>query len=160
MSTTYPPGPYKVKTTDQGYTKSSQGTPEFFLTFLVLAQVGAGGTAQECQQFERTYYQALTDNTIGFFIKKLKAIGVEIDRLERLDPQAEGAVNLIGREITAYCAHSEFEGKTRERWDLFPSRPKKLSVEEVRKLGDIFDLGTKKPAAPTPPRRNTSGETI
>ena len=154
----YTPGLYKVKTTDQGYTKSSQGTPEFFLTFLVLAQVGAGG---KCQQFERTYYQALTDNTIGFFIKKLKAIGVEIDRLERLNPQAlEGAVNLIGREITANCSHSEYEGKTREQWDLIPSGRKKLSVEEVRKLDDIFDLGTKKPAAPTPPRRNHSNETI
>jgi hypothetical protein len=159
MSTFYMPGIYKVKITDQGYTKASTDNPQFFLTFLVLAQVVAGGTT-ECQQFERTYYQTLTDNTIGFFKKKLKAIGVEIDSLERLDPQIGGAVNLIDREITAYCAHSEYQGKMHEKWDILPSGPMKMSMEEVRKLDDIFELGTKKPAAQAPPRRNNSDETI
>jgi hypothetical protein len=158
MNTTYEPGPYKVKITDQGFTKASTGNMQFFLTFLVLAKVVEGGTA-ECQQFERTFYQTLTSNSFDFFEKKLKALGVEIDSLERLDPQTEGAVNLIDREITAYCAHAEYEGKTREKWDILPSSPKKMSVEEVRKLANNFGFSVKKPEAQAPPSRNNSNQT-
>jgi hypothetical protein len=153
MATTYPPGASKARVTDQGYTKSKNGNPMFFLQFQVLEQVGADGTARACPQLERTYFKALTEKTIGWLCSDLKAIGVELDKPWQLDPQAEGAINLIGREITAYCAHADYQGEKREQWDIRPSGCLKLGADDIRKLDDVFG-----PCCPrsTRPRRRSA----
>ena len=160
MGTTYSPGAYHARVTDNGFTKAANGEPKFFLQFLVLKRVGLDGIARECEQAHRHYYRVLRDSTISWIRNDLRAIHVEFEKPSQLDPQFEGAVNMIDREITVYCSHNKYKGETREEWDIRPRVGTKLSVEEVRNLDDIFGPCTQKPAAPTPPRRNNSGETI
>jgi hypothetical protein len=157
MGTTYSPGVYHARVTDYGFTKTIDGEPKFFLQFLVLKKVGTDGIARECEQAQRHYYRVLRDSTIRWIRYDLRAIRVEFEKPSQLDPQIEGAVNIIDREITVFCSHAEYKGETREEWDLRPRVGMKMSVEEVRNLDDIFGNCTKKQ---TPPRRNNSNETL
>jgi hypothetical protein len=162
MSENYENGAYQAKILDHGVYTSKKGNPTFFLDFQILNKVGGDGANMECPQGERTYYKAVMNSTIGWLCDDLKAIGVEFDSLAKLNPQAEGAVKMIGRVITVVCEHKPDEsGKLREQWGFRRATRNKLSEEDLRKLDNAFaHLLPKKRAAAPPPRPNNSNETI
>ena len=162
MATNYPPGVYQAKILDQGFFKSKKDNPTFFLHFQILNKVGGDGAPPECAQVERKYYKAVMENTIGWLRDDLEAIGVELENLSKLDPQTEGAVNLIGRVITVFCEHKpDDEGQLHENWGIRRATRNKLSEDDLRKLDNAFAHKLpKKRAVLPPPRRNDSDETI
>src|SRR4051812_40552839 len=98
MSTTYADGNYLVEVLDQGFGESEvKKTPFFFLQCKVIARIGADGQHQACPQYERTYRQHFGHELGGKILRgDLKALGVEVDDLLRLDLGAADPISLVG----------------------------------------------------------------
>jgi len=137
-----PEGKYRAQITDYGVMQSRQGAnhPTVFVTFKLLAGPEAeplGG--RSLYGVMRTYYRAITPKTMRWVRAELKAIGYDRDELKYLDAEAEGAVDLFGRDIDVVCRHEEYDNNTRERWsiDCGPAHVK-LSAEDLERLDEQF----------------------
>jgi hypothetical protein len=91
-------------------------------------------------------------------LSDLRAIGYDRDGLKYLDPEAQGAVDLFGREIDVVCDHEEYNGEERERWSIYHEpRRKRVDANTLAdldaKFGDQLKrhLGPKQPASPPAP---------
>jgi hypothetical protein len=140
MSTTYTAGKYQAEVLDQGFTESaSKGTPGFYLQLKILGRYDAAGVVQPCPQYERTYTQYLSSE-IGVNILKddLKALGVQVTELTRLDPEVPGHESLVGRTIDVECKIESYNGKQMERWSIPRRKQAKLSRDAIRDLDAKF----------------------
>jgi hypothetical protein len=153
MSTTYTASKYQAEVKEQGFEQPDGGTPYFYLQLQILHRVDAAGRPQDCPQYERTYRQYLGETGVGFRIlaADLRALGVEVDELERLDPASADAINLVGRRIDVECAIESYNGRPVERWRVARER-KKLSPAALLGLGEKFRASRQgnQTAAPQP----------
>jgi hypothetical protein len=162
VAPTYVPGRYKAEVVGQGFERSRlKETPCYCLQLRITGRYDERGDVQDCPRFERTYTQYLANETgVGILRGDLKALGVEVSDLTRLDPGAPDHINLVGRLIEVECGHETFNGQTRERWRIYRPR-KKLDLDELAELNARFRqvLGGSPggASAPTPPD-TTSGE--
>jgi hypothetical protein len=114
------------------------------------------GQLRPCPALKRTYYKAITPNTIDWLASDLKAIGFDGPGLEYFDPETPGAANLFGTEIDVICEHETYDGRPRERWSIHrASGREKLRRDELAGLDLQFAgafrriMGAVKPAVPS-----------
>ncbi len=154
-TTTYGKGKYRAQVIDQGFEESTEKrTPCFFLQIKVLQRLDELGGLQDCPQYERTIRQYLANDTgVNILRGQLKALGVQVTSFSQLDPDTQGHVSLVGREIEVVCDIEAYQGRPQERWGLQRSR-NKLAPDAVRALDDKFGHLLRDgngQAAPAPP---------
>jgi hypothetical protein len=137
----YAKGRYLVEITDQGLTKASTGNFQIVLRFKVLE-----GTQPVCevQQYERTAYLVITENTVDFLMPKLAALGYDHDSLKHLNLRDPQAHDLRGTQAEFFCKHEQDRnGEWRERWDVAmggASKPLELKPPDQRELRTLDAL--------------------
>jgi hypothetical protein len=148
------PGKYRGRITDYGVAKSQTGRhPTAYVEFVLIGRYVDEGGLEPCPALRRTYYKAITPNTIDWLASDLKAIGFDKPGLEYFDPETPGAANLFGTEIDVACEHEAYDGRLRERWSIHrASSREKLRRDELAGLdlqfADAFRriMGAGKPA--------------
>ena len=162
-STTYTPGRYRTLIKDFGWTEASTGTPQFFIQFEVTGRYDKDGNLAGCQRFERTYYRAISTKgkearakCVNMLKADLSAIGEKVQDEAQLDPGSPGALNLLNKQIDAYCTVESFNDNAVERWALRSNGREKLSVKGLRsKLGGrLFEKEDGPPPPAVPPDNN------
>lgn len=116
MSTFYQPGDYVCEVVNQGLGETSNGNPQFFLTFKVLRY--ADNDERVDQSYERTHYRAITDKTIPYFCEDLKALGFQRSGFRFLSLDTAGHQSFVGNEVVMNCRHESYQGKEGERWNI------------------------------------------
>jgi hypothetical protein len=157
----YAIGKYAVKITGQGFQAAKTGTMQFVLKFIPQGMIDPSdpNTLIACQQYERTYYKALTENTMPWFLDDVKALGVEdLAAFSQLDPNTDGFIDLTGRDVDMACGPKQGwnDGKTYEDWAIIHGggggKPIELAPKkEVANLDKMFGRFLPKPARPTQP---------
>jgi hypothetical protein len=159
-ATTYAPGKYRAVIKDFGWTEASTGTPQFFIDFDVTGRYDKDGNLTACPRFLRTYYRAISTKgkearakCVNMLKADLSAIGEKVQDEAQLDPGTPGALNLLNKQIDAYCAVEAFNDKAVERWALRSNGREKLSVKGLRsKLGGrLFEEEDGPPPPAVPP---------
>jgi hypothetical protein len=135
-------GRYRGRIVKYGVTRSQTGKkhPTVFIQFALIGRYDLSrGQLVQCPEAERTYFKAVTPNTIDWLVADLKAIGYDKPGLEYLDPDVPGAVNLFGVEIDVDCDYDDYDGRDRERWSIHrePNR-EKLHRDELATLDAEF----------------------
>jgi hypothetical protein len=156
----YAKGRYLVEITDQGLTKASTGNFQIVLRFKVLE-----GTQPQCdvEQYERTAYLAITDNTVEYLTPKLAALGYNHDSLRHLNLQDSNPHDLRGTQVEFFCKHEQDRNNEwRERWDVVtggagkPLELKPPDQRELRTLDAMFGRVRKANGAAAPRRQAVS----
>lgn len=165
-------GKYLVEITDQGFNQAKTGTDQFVLRFKVLGKVdphNPGDYIPEEVDYERTYYRAITSNTLPYFKDDLAVLGYTGHSLRELEKYTPGFYDMRGRQVEMICTHEPDQtGTLRERWSLNvgggamaiePANPAQL-----RKLDALFGAQFKgsqpRAASPPPQQRQTAPATI
>lgn len=130
------------------------GNPQFVLTF-TLAHRRRGRELIDCPHWNRSIFRVITDKTVEYFAADLRALGYDRDDFDGLDPDGPCPFDFEGIEIEASMKLEEYEGKTREKWDLAvvgggAPKVKALEAGGTAKLNALFG-GALKAA---PPRLN------
>lgn len=162
MSAFYEVGKYTCEITGQALTTAGTGTPQFMLQFKVLGLTDLDDPTKYIRaraQYTRTFYRAITDKTIPYFIEDLQSLGYVHGSYRFLDPKTEGFQDFTGNYIDMWCAHEEGrDGDDREKWSIArttgPTAAKKLEAKpleasKVRELDNLFGKhlkGNGKPA--------------
>jgi hypothetical protein len=156
----YEQGKYACKVTDQALGEAKTGAPQFVLQFTVLGQVDPADPSRYIPapaHYTRTFYRAITEKTIGYFMEDLKTLGFTGDSFKDLDPNSDNFQDFRGRDIDMYCGHEkDQEGNLREKWGVArttsPLEVKPLESKKVRELDNLFAKHLKaiKPAVVAP----------
>lgn len=161
------PGKYMVRVIAQGFSEAKTGTIQFFFKFVPQCLVSEEGEKVSCADYERTCFMALTDKTIDFSVRNLRAIGFDGVSFEDLEPDRAGHFSFVGTDVEMECKHESYEGREREKWQLPMSGGS--SVEHVPGVGKRLDAlfgdalklptGTRTTAqAPAEPKLPVEGE--
>lgn len=139
----YGEGVHVVQITKQGLTKASTGTPQFVLSAKILgAPTGDGGYLPHQQQYERTLYMALTENTMQYVMPKLETLGFQGSSMGQLDPSHPSHQSFVGGQVDLYCKwENDPKGGQREKWQISTgpgSLGDPLDQREVRQLDALF----------------------
>jgi len=97
----------------------------------------------------------LTEKTIDFATKELRALGYDRDNFRELDQSAPNAFPLIGCMATFYCKHESFQGSQREKWNIAAggaSEIKPIDQAKARKLDALFGKALKDAPIQATPR--------
>jgi hypothetical protein len=134
-------GKYVGRIVDFGIFRSRQGRQlrTAYVDFEVFAQHDpVTGELDEIPPVTRTYYKAITDETIAWVIGDLRAIGYDRQGFRDFDPEAPGAPDLFGREIDVVCEHDNYRGTEREKWSISPPARRRLDPDELAELDVEF----------------------
>ena len=162
----YDPGTYWGKITNQQLGTTSNGNPQFVLSFSVLGIVDPAdpeGALMGCPPGERSVYRVITDKTIAFVLEDLARLGFEGDDFAQLDLNTPGCQDFTRLEFPFFCQHDTYEGKVREKWGLARGgqNVKPLESSDLRSLNAMFgkelkaqsrELKKAKPAPPAEPQ--------
>ena len=161
----YTKGIYAVEFISQGFNEAQTGTTQFFVQFKVIHKIGSDGAVGVPEQGgEETFFRAITDKTVEFFIDDLKKLNVAVAGLDiqRLDPTNPDPV-LVGelasngkRYGRMYAGEETYNGKTKVKWGTAGGMftPKAASSLAVGKLNALFGRAVRNlggPIAPPPP---------
>ncbi len=141
MSLTYTNGGvYDSRIVKWGLSESKEKkTPQVFFTILILAEIDGKGEKLDCPSYERTIYQAITDNTVDRLVDDIARLGVDLESFSQLDPESPKAVSFEGIEVQVKCKHETYQGKTNERFSFnFGSTIATMAKEGVGKLDALF----------------------
>lgn len=116
MGPYYQPGDYACEVVNQGIGETKTGKPQFFLAFKVLRY--ADNDERVEQQYDRTHYRVITDNTIEWFIEDLKVLGFQRSGFRFLSLDMAGHQSFVGQEVVMNCRHESYQGKEGERWNI------------------------------------------
>ena len=157
----YEEGRYKGVVSSQALGKSSTGNAQFVLTFEILG--GVDPTQPDnlirVPQGQRSIFRSITEKTIDWFVDDLKFLGYNRSSFQPLDPSHANHHSFKGMEIEVECRHKQYQGETREQWNLvtdgggFKVEPvdnatlRKLDSLWGKKLGGGAATDTKKAAA-------------
>ena len=158
----YDPGTYWGKITNQQLGTTSNGNPQFVLSFSVLGIVDPADPEGEllgCPQGERSVYRVITDKTIAFVLEDLARLGFVGDDFAQLDLNTPGCQDFTRLEFPFFCQHDTYKGKVREKWGLARGgqNVKPLESSDLRSLNAMFGKELKaqsrelKKAKPAPP---------
>ncbi|TXH49473.1 MAG: hypothetical protein E6Q97_22665 [Desulfurellales bacterium] len=155
---------YWGRVTKQAMGKTSNGNPQFVLSFLVMGEINPldpEGDLIPCQNHERSVYRVITENTVDYAMNDIAALceakGCDgITSFRSLDPtRSEFTHDFTGTELAFYCKHGEFQGKVSEKWQISrgggASAGEAMDDKEMRQLDALFGKRLKdtKPAAPS-----------
>lgn len=148
----YEVGRYACKVTKQALGEAKTGTPQFIMQFMVLGKVDPDDPSRFIPapaQYERTFFRAITEGTIKYFLEDLKNLGFTGGSFKDLDPGSPNFQSLKGLGIDMWCNHEKGQdGNPREKWgvarqggsmEVKPLEPKKL-----RDLDNLFGRELKK----------------
>jgi hypothetical protein len=153
---------YWGRVTKQAMGKTSNGNPQFVLSFMVLGEINPldpQGDLIPCQNNERSVYRVITDKTVDYAMDDIAALceakGCDgISSFRSIDPtRAEFTHDFVGTELAFYCKHGEYQGKVSEKWQISrgsgASAGEPMDDKEMRQLDALFGKRLKdtKPAA-------------
>ena len=166
MAIFYEQGRYLVRITNQVLTENKKGNPELQLTIKPLAVYEQGNDEPQFLEFpyERTLFFTLTEATIGtaskpgWVLETLRFLGFQATSFGALDPSHPEHVSFVNNTHDAICQHEAYEGKDRERWNLWrgerpPAAP--IAREGIRKLDAMFGNVLKATTSPKTTRPPT-----
>jgi len=148
----YAEGAYRGTVIEQGFGQSKEKKTHFFF-LKVKIEADENGQPVE-KSYERTVTRYITEATVEYFAKDLKALGFEWrDSFNDLHPAVPSHHSFVGQSVDLYCKH---EGEY-EKWQI--SRPmgggqqvEQLGSAEMRKLDNMFGRAMKGGATPATPR--------
>ncbi|MGI9507628.1 MAG: hypothetical protein ACR2RE_31700 [Geminicoccaceae bacterium] len=152
----YDAGQYRAQITSQQFSETSNGNPQFVLSFRLLGMYDPTrpGELMVCQSEERSIFRAITDKTIDYWIEDLKSLGFDGGNFSCLDPSDRSHYSFADLEVDVQCRHETYEGQERERWSLSREggslQLKPLEAQGLRKLDALFGKKLGKPAASSP----------
>ena len=158
----YEEGRYKGVVSAQALGKSSTGNTQFVLTFEILGGVDPTqpDSLIRVAPGQRSIFRSITEKTIDWFVDDLKFLGYNRSSFQPLDPSHQNHHSFKGMEIEVECKHKQYNGETREQWNLvtdgggFKVEPvdnatlRKLDSLWGKKLGGGAATEPKKAAAP------------
>ena len=164
MAAFYDKGTYQAKIVKQSLGENSKGNPELQLTLQPTAVVLQNGElAEQPFPYERTIYLTFTDGTLGteanpgWVLQTLAYLGFEGGSFADIEKH-----DFTGQEVTALCAHDNYQGKEREKWSILRPRTaapvKPLDKKGLRTLDAKFGKALKavvKQAKEAPPEKLT-----
>src|SRR5256885_2350181 len=114
---------YKAKAVAWGWTETSDGNPQFWMTFDVLGVVdcnnlNAPPTPAE-QGSGRWVISPTTVKAVDSLIRTVQSLGYDRDDLLALDPDAKDAFNFEGVEFIAQAKRKEYQGQLRIEWSVY-----------------------------------------
>jgi len=149
MAIFYEKGRYRCRVTGQGFSKASTGTPQLFIKFVPLALIHGPGDEESVQGYERTFWRALTDNTIDYTLEDLQNLDVNVESLMHLDPAHPSHVSIVGEE-KCFWVQPDSQKPDREKWGVAKSAsasdwaPKPVDQGGLKKLDAMFGAARKK----------------
>jgi len=141
----YAEGNYTCRITNQQVTEANSGTIQLELEVL---PIKADDEPIDGNVFRRIIYLPLTPKTIGtkddpgWVTNTLRGLGFQGDDFTALQPDNANSQSLIGKEVSCYCKHEEWDERTREKWSFSKSRSKdkkKASTEALAALSGPTD---------------------
>lgn len=161
------PGVYIAQVTVQRLSKpktkadGSAGNPQFVLSFIPLGRYADDGSGEleQCLNYERSAFRAITDKTVAYLMEDLEYLGIaeQITSFGQLDQDHPQCVSVIGAEIQVVCKHELYQGTMVERWSLNRAggglNIEPATRDDVRTLDAMFGsaLKAKKPAPASRP---------
>lgn len=158
----YQEGKYRCRIDEQALGVASTGNPQVIIRFTVLAVYSGGNLNDLSQQYQRTYFGTITDNTIEYIKADLDALGLFVTSFGQIDQNRKGFVDVRGTEVDMICAHEDDgKGALRERWRVArsagnkPLEYKPVESSAVSKLDALFgsvlksNAGKRQQPAPT-----------
>ena len=120
----YDPGIYLCRVTEQRLSETQKGYPQLVLAFDVSAKRTSADDYQGVDGPPRRWYQAVTDQTIGFVLEDVAALGFRGMSFNHWDQESQHCYSLIGTEITMRCEHKAHykTGEPHEEWTVFRQR--------------------------------------
>lgn len=153
----YRPGQYWGRITHQKLGQSkAKATPQLIVSFVVLGQIDPanpkGDLLQVMQQYERSLFMSVTDNTIEWVMRDLQRLGFVGDSFALFDEGTPNFCRLIDSDHAFYCQHEAGQdGQLREKWGLARENTgptvTPLGNAEARKLDSLFGKQLKRLAA-------------
>lgn len=137
------PGRYHAEIVGQQMAESSNGNPQLILVIRLLGKLDPADpeTMHHCPADERRVFMTITQKTIDFVLRDLKALGFSKSSFSFLDPNTDGYHDFRGTEVDVSCQHDTYQGEVKEKWQLalnggFEAKP--LDKKNLRKLDSLF----------------------
>lgn len=143
----YGEGRYRCEITEQGLGQTKTGNVQVVIRFRVLEGVNPDGPVR--QQYERTAYLTVTENTIPYLLPKLQALGYNRTGIRNIDLSDPDPQDLRGTQGVFFCKHEEDQsGSPREKWDVSSGESKPLDLvkpnaKAIRDLDALFGAAAK-----------------
>lgn len=122
MACHYEKGSYSFKISNQGFSTSSQGNPQFFLQGMPVGRYLDDGNVETIDDgYPRTITMTLTDKTVDRIIGDLQKLGWQGRKFSELDPDNPKVHSFVGQEIQVDCKHEPgFNDASTlfEKWEL------------------------------------------
>src|SRR5262249_22740114 len=96
------------------------------------------GELDEIAPETRTYYKAITAETIDWVIRDLRAIGYDRQGFKDFDPEAPGAPDFFGSEIDLRCETDKYRCTGREQRSMPQPARRRLDADELAELDAEF----------------------
>ena len=143
-----------------GQSESENKTPYFALRFIITGRV-EGDSVRSVEQNERSVYLYLSDKALDMTTDVLAFLGYDKDSLRFLDPANENFHNFAGKECDLWCKVEEWNGDTREKWNISLPLDREITPiddKELRRLDALFGKSIKGKRAPAQaiPQEQTS----
>jgi hypothetical protein len=141
MSSSFAAGKYRAQIVNWGFSKAKSGNPQIFWSVKPIGKITPGGDLENCPDWERTIFRAITDKTIEFVAVELKALGYNYDTFDQIDRNHPQAFNFGAGEVTVEMKHEMYQGKQQERWQFCLGKafePTPVERGEVAKLNAMF----------------------
>jgi hypothetical protein len=151
----YEPGRYWGRITHQKLGETKTGKPQLVLSFLVVGKLNPvdpdGDLLPVPQQYERSIFRVITENTIDYVMEDLEALEFTGGSFQHFDEESPDCCDLRGKERAFSCKHDEDQnGQPREQWGLAKDgggpQVKPLDNKAARQLDAMFGKRLKKAA--------------
>lgn len=154
-----PEGLYKGTVVGQALSRASTGNFTFTLDVKVTKKAAdlqdwANGEEPLEPALKRTLFLTITGNTKDRILADLKFIGYDRKNLAStaLIPGNPDSFDFTGRDVPLRVEPSEYNGKTRERWNIDRNqRGKKLTPEDTSQFDTMFGDDSGDTDGPQPP---------
>lgn len=141
----FQPGRYWARITDQQLGYNNKGNKQLVLRFELIGRINPSdpeGELLPCDQFERTIFRVINENTLVYVLDDLEILGFDGESWAQLDLSHAEACDLRGQELAVSCTHEQYAGNAVERWGISrePTRPeiKPLEPKAQRELDNLF----------------------
>lgn len=171
MSAFYDAGRYRGKIFKTEIGQNKNGNTQVVVTFkLTGIYTPAGELAKMDFPYNRAVYLVLTDATVGtpdkpgWVMQSLRHLGFNGTSFAQLDPESPQYWNPVDNESDLICKHDEYEGKEREKWEVYrgqgntASAGKPVQSKDLRALDAKFGKLLQATAAPNA-QKQVAGET-
>lgn len=141
----YAEGKYLCHVEEQALGVASTGNSQIIIKFKVIGAYQNGQPNELENQYSRTYYGTVTENTIEYLMNDLNTLGLYVTSFGQIDQNQPNFVSIIGNAVDMVCAHEkDRDGNLRERWRVAysggskPLEYKAADKAAVSKLDALF----------------------